>query len=269
MKRKPNLRWIRWIDWENGSQNDLAALIAGACLLLILTSAGLDTVITEDEEAMPDFALIGNVERRKSSFFEYMLPIVEEANFWVIEQREEIQRIRSQFQERGKLSRRDRARVDAFLDEYRFDPVDDVEEQTFDYLLSRVDKIPPSLALSQAALESAWGISGFAKEGNNLFGMGCYERDCGMVPKKRPSGKSYEVAMYDSPKESFLAYFKNLNTNKSYVEMRSIRRAHRENVIDFAGNDLLPGLRSYSQEGAQYLSKLQKVIRVNDLSRFD
>lgn len=81
MKRKPNLRWIRWIDWENGSQNDLAALIAGACLLLILTSAGLDTVITEDEEAMPDFALIGNVERRKSSFFEYMLPIVEEANF--------------------------------------------------------------------------------------------------------------------------------------------------------------------------------------------
>ena len=80
--------------------------------------------------------------------------------------------------------------------------------------------------------------------------------------------------MYDSPKESFLAYFKNLNTNKSYVEMRSIRRlsalpAHRENVIDFAGNDLLLGLRSYSQEGAQYLSKLQKVIRVNDLSRFD
>ena len=68
MKRKPNLRWIRWIDWENGSQNDLAALIAGACLLLILTSAGLDTVISEDEEAMPDFALIGNVERRKSSF---------------------------------------------------------------------------------------------------------------------------------------------------------------------------------------------------------
>ena len=268
MKRKPNLRWIRWIDWENGSQNDLAALIAGACLLLILTSAGLDTVISEDEEAMPDFALIGNVERRKSSFFEYMLPIVEEANFWVIEQREEIQRIRSQFQERGKLSRRDRARVDAFLDEYRFDPVDDVEEQTFDYLLSRVDKIPPSLAFRKL-LWKALGNLGFANEGNNLFGMGCYERDCGMVPKKRPSGKSYEVAMYDSPKESFLAYFKNLNTNKSYVEMRSIRRAHRENVIDFAGNDLLLGLRSYSQEGAQYLSKLQKVIRVNDLSRFD
>ena len=76
MKRKPNLRWIRRIDWENGSQKDLAALIAGACLLLILTSVGLDTLITEDEEAMPDFALIGNVEQRKSSFFDYILHIL-------------------------------------------------------------------------------------------------------------------------------------------------------------------------------------------------
>ena len=151
-------------------------LIAGACLLLILTSAGLDTVISEDEEAMPDFALIGNVERRKSSFFEYMLPIVEEANFWVIEQREEIQRIRSQFHlQRGKLSRRDRARVDAFLDEYRFDPVDDVEEQTFDYLLSRVDKIPPSLALSQAALKRTkpyWNLSGSPMKATTFLAWG-------------------------------------------------------------------------------------------------
>ena len=269
MKRKPNLRWIRGIDWENGSQKDIAALIAGACLLLILTSVGLDTLITEDEEAMPDFALIGNVEQRKSSFFEYILPIVEEANYRVLEQREEINRIRSQFQERGKLSRRDRARVDAFLEEYRFDPVENVEEQTFDYLLARADKVPPSLALSQAALESAWGTSRFAKEGNNFFGMWCYEPECGMVPNKRPLGKTYEVATYDSPKDSFLAYLKNLNTNKSYLEMRSIRRAFRENAIDFAGDDLLPGLRRYSQEGAQYLSKVQKVIRVNDLSRFD
>jgi len=62
MERKPNLRWIREIDWENGSQKDLAALIAGACLLLILKSVGLDSLISEDDEAMPDFALIGSVQ---------------------------------------------------------------------------------------------------------------------------------------------------------------------------------------------------------------
>lgn len=51
--------------------------------------------------------------------------------------------------------------------------------------------------------------------------------------------------------------------------MRSIRRAHREKDIEFAGDDLLPGLRRYSQEGAFYLTKVRKVIRVNDLGRFD
>ena len=100
-----------------------------------------------------------------------MLPIVEEANFWVIEQREEIQRIRSQFQERGKLSRRDRARVDAFLDEYRFDPVDDVEEQTFDYLLSRVDKIL-LLWPFRKLLESAWGTRGSPMKATTFLAWG-------------------------------------------------------------------------------------------------
>lgn len=89
------------------------------------------------------------------------------------------------------------------------------------------------------------------------------------MPRKLPAVKVYGVATYDSPKESFLAYLKNLNTNKSYLEMRSIRRAHREKEIAFAGDDLLPGLRTHSQGGAYYLTKVQKVIRVNDLSRFD
>ena len=225
-------------------------------------------MISEDEEAMPDFALIGNVERRKSSFFEYMLPIVEEANFWVIEQREEIQRIRSQFQESGKLSRRDRARVDAFLDEYRFDPVDDVEEQTFDYLLSRVDKIPPSLPFRKLLWKALGEPQGSPMKATTFLAWGAMSGIAGWCRRNVLQEKSYEVAMYDSPKESFLAYFKNLNTNKSYVEMRSIQRAHRENVIDFAGNDLLLGLEAIPRRGSVSL-QVARVIRVNDLSRFD
>lgn len=71
------------------------------------------------------------------------------------EKLEEIQRIRNQFRERGKLGRQDKSRIDALLEEYRFHSVESLEERTFDYLLARVDKVPPSLALSQAALESA------------------------------------------------------------------------------------------------------------------
>ncbi len=82
MNRKPNLRWLRGVDWEKGSQRDLAVLIAGACLALIIASIALDSLLTEDEaREMPDFALITDISERKSAFFEYMLPFVEEANY--------------------------------------------------------------------------------------------------------------------------------------------------------------------------------------------
>ncbi len=72
----------------------------------------------------------------------------------MLEQRDEIEKIQSAFERRNSLSRGDKARIDALLEEYKFDPVEAVTEETFRHLLTRVDEIPPSLALSQAALES-------------------------------------------------------------------------------------------------------------------
>ena len=269
MKRKPNLKWLRGVDWEKGSRRDLAMFIAGACLVMILGSLLVDLTVTEEEEAMPDFAMISSIPERKQAFFEYMLPFAEEANDKIIEQRRDVERMMSKFLESGGISRRERSRVDTLLEEYKFDPVEELEEQTFRDLLSRVDEIPPSLALSQAALESAWGSSRFARDGFNLFGMWCYEPGCGMVPRKRPVGKTYEVAKYDTPRDSFAAYIKNLNTNRHYVGMRSIRRALRRNEVDLRGYDLAAGLDRYSQEGWDYIAKVQSLIRSNKLDRFD
>ncbi len=269
MKRKPNLKWLRGVDWEKGSQGDLAVLIAGACLLLIIASIGFDSLLEEEEKPMPDFALIENISERKSAFFEYMLPFVEEANYEILKQRDEIKRIQSAFQRGARISRRDRARIDELLEEYKFDPVEELSEETFRHLLTRADEIPPSLALSQAALESAWGTSRFAKEGFNLFGMWCYEPGCGVVPNRRPKGKTYEVVRYESPRDSFLAYFRNLNTNRYYLEMRAIRRAHRNQDLAVSGIDLAEGLDRYSQEGYRYISKVRSLIHSNQLTRLD
>ncbi len=269
MKRTLNLKWLRGVEWEKSSQRDLAVVIAGACLLLIVTSIGLDSLLTEEEREMPDFAAIKNVDERKSAFFEYMLPFVEEANYQVLEQRDQIKRIQTSFDRKGSVSNRDKGRIDSFLEEYKFDPVETVTDETFQHLLARVDEIPPSLALSQAALESGWGTSRFAREGNNLFGMWCYEPGCGLVPQKRPAGKTYEVASYDTPKDSFAAYFKNLNTNRYYLQMRSIRKSIRGRELALNGIDLAEGLDRYSQEGYHYISKVQSVIRSNELTRFD
>lgn len=269
MKRKPNLKWLRGVDWEKGTQRDLAVVIAGACLLLIIASIGFDSLLEEEERAMPDFALINNVSERKAAFFEYMLPYVEEANYEILRQRDEIKRIESAFHRGARISRRDRAQIDDLLEEYKFDPIEELSEETFRHLLTRADEIPPSLALSQAALESAWGTSRFAKEGYNLFGMWCYDPGCGIVPSRRPKGKTYEVASYESPRDSFTAYFRNLNTNRYYLQMRAIRRAHRSQDLAVSGFDLAEGLDRYSQEGYQYISKVRSVIQSNKLTRFD
>ncbi len=269
MNRKPNLKWLRGVDWDKGTQRDLAVVIAGACLLLIIASIGFESLLKEEEKPMPDFALINNVSARKSAFFEYMLPFVEEANYEILKQRDEIKRIQSAFLEGKRIGKRDRGRIDSLLEEYKFDPVDELGEETFLHLLTRADEIPPSLALSQAALESGWGTSRFVKEGHNLFGMWCYEPGCGIVPKRRPKGKTYEVASYSSPRDSFLAYFRNLNTNRYYLEMRAIRKSHRNQDLAFNGIDLAQGLQRYSQEGSEYISKVRSVIHSNKLTRFD
>lgn len=271
MKRRPNLKWLRGVDWEKGSQRDIAVFIAGACLLLIIASIGFDSIVEEEAEeiGMPDFASIADVSERKAAFFDYMLPYVEEANYEILKQRDEIKRMQNDFLRGAKMDRRDRDYLDTLLEEYKFDPVETVTEETFRHLLTRVDEIPPSLALSQAALESAWGTSRFAQQGYNLFGMWCYEPGCGIVPNRRPRGKSYEVATYETPRDSFLAYFRNLNTNQHYLEMRAIRRAHRNRELAVSGYDLVEGLYRYSQEGQRYISKVQSVIRSNRLTRFD
>ena len=269
MNRKPNLKWLRGIDWDKGSQHDLAVVIAGACLLLIIASIGFDSLLREEENPLPDFALIKDVAERKSAFFEHMLPFVEEANYEILEQRDDIKRIQTAFLEGRRIGKRDRARIDSLLEEYKFDPIEEWSEETFLHLLTRADEIPPSLALSQAALESGWGTSRFVKEGNNLFGMWCYEPGCGIVPKRRPEGKNYEVVSYDTPRDSFLAYFRNLNTNRYYLQMRAIRRSLRNQDLAFNGIDLAEGLDRYSQEGFQYISKVRSVIQSNKLTRFD
>ncbi|MGK0239734.1 MAG: Bax protein [Candidatus Pelagisphaera sp.] len=269
MKRKPNLKWLRGVDMKTGSHRDLAVVIAGACLFLILGSLFMDLMIQEEEQEMPNFALIVDMKERKQAFFEYMLPFAEEANDQILKERSEVERLMAEFLRKGDLSRRGERRINELLETYDFDAVEAFEEQTFKDLLSRVDEIPPSLALSQAALESGWGSSRFAREGYNLFGMWCYEPGCGFVPSRRPAGKSYEVTKYESPKDSFAAYINNLNTNRYYVAMRAIRRELRSSDGNLNGYELAAGLHRYSQEGYVYISKVQSLIQSNQLGRFD
>lgn len=281
--RKKNINLLQGIRFgESADYQTWVLAMAAVCLLLITGYSAFGVVETRVERqrdrerereyerriedvAMPDFASFSDSRSRKTAFFEFLEPFVLEANHEILQEREEIIKIQQYFERNGRLNGSRLKRLNVILENYNMEGVEQADAQLFERLLRRADTIPPSLVLAQAALESGWGTSRFAREGNNLFGMWCYEPGCGMVPRKRPAGRSYEVTAYASPRQSFQAYLKNLNTNSSYEELRLIRQAHRERGMEPSGEDLAAGLTRYSQERWTYVEKVRNMIAYNDL----
>ncbi len=136
-------------------------------------------------------------------------------------------------------------------------------------LLERVDAVPPSLALGQAAYESGYGTSRFAREGNAFFGQWTYGGK-GMQPKeKRASKGNYAVAAYEWPLDSVRGYMQNLNSHRAYKELRDKRAAARSEGRMPSGAELAETLRSYSEKGATYVETLKGVMSVNELALAD
>jgi len=136
-------------------------------------------------------------------------------------------------------------------------------------LMMRVDAVPPSLALGQAAYESGYGTSRFAREGNALFGQWTYGGK-GMQPKqKRASKGNYGVAAYDWPLESVRGYMRNLNTHRAYQKLRDKRAAARSMDRKPTGDELADTLTSYSERGAEYVKSLKGIMRTNELAVAD
>lgn len=273
-KRTPNLSFIRGVKFGRIGDYQSWMFAAAALSLLVIAVYSVfnvvETIIEEErieEVTLPDFASIQSVKERKQAFFEFLKPFVSQANADILEERAATLKLQSYFERNGKLTSGRLEDLNELREAYKLAPVTQASDRIFKELLDRVDTIPASLALAQAAIESGWGTSRFARQGNNLFGMWCYEPGCGIVPKRRPAGKSYEVTAYDSPRDSFLAYLRNLNTNSSYAALREIRSAHRENGVEPTGHDLAGGLSRYSQERWTYVTKVRRMISSNDLEQ--
>lgn len=220
-----------------------------------------------EPEAAPVALHAGSGDHR-DAFFAGLLPYVIEANRVVLAERMRLEVLEASWHAGGPLSLEDLAWVRELAGRYGFEGRE-VDASLWRDLSVRVDVIPPSLALAQAALESNWGRSRFARLGNNLYGIWCYRPGCGIVPKRRPAGRTYEVAHYDSPQACFQAYMHNLNTNQAYLGLRLIRKSLRESDSPIAGHALARGLEKYSQERQVYIRKVQRVIEANALTGLD
>ena len=132
----------------------------------------------------------------------------------------------------------------------------------------RMDEIPVSLAIAQAAKETGWGTSRFAQEGNALFGQWTWSGE-GLKPKDADKDQGHKVMRFNVLQASVRAYQRNLNTHKSYKEFRFARAKLRDEGKSLDSLLLANYLNSYAETGNQYVEVLQKIIKQNNLKDFD
>jgi uncharacterized FlgJ-related protein len=136
-------------------------------------------------------------------------------------------------------------------------------------LKKRVDIVPPSLALAQAAEESGWGTSRFAIKGNSLFGQWDFSGKGIKPQQQRAELGNYGIAAFESPQASIEAYMLNLNTHRAYQRMRQKRAVFRQQEKEPKGWDLAKTLDKYSERGIDYVKSLHAIMRFNKLNDAD
>ncbi len=218
---------------------------------------------------LPDFTSFENVGEKKEAFFNFLLPIVERENGRILSSRKKLEEFTGRFLDGKRISRGKKKWLNRLAEQYDLPEQDSLSEEFFTQLLTRVDIIPASLALAQAANESGWGTSRFAVKGNNLFGIWCYTPGCGIVPRRRASGATHEVKKYKDISGCVEDYLRNLNKNRAYMELRSIRARERRSGNLPSGYRLASGLVRYSSRGQAYVEEIQSTIRINGLAEFD
>lgn len=214
-----------------------------------------------------------NKNAKKQAFFSDIIPQVHKANGKIVEQRKQLLDAYYNHLQHQSLASNELSQVQNLAAQYRVKaawPEAAAEQQKWLVeLLSRVDIIPASLVVAQAANESAWGKSRFATEGNNYFGQWCYKKGCGLVPKQRSQGAKHEVAVFDDMQASVASYLRNLNSHYAYQGLRQARAQLRCQHQAITGIALAPSLMSYSEKGQAYIDTLISMIKYNKLNQLD
>ena len=206
-----------------------------------------------------DLSSIEPVSRRKNIFLSSILPLVVEANLNILE-------------DRKKLCKAIKVNNNQLKDEIAkkyFIDLSKIEEISIDTTLKRiVDIVPVSLVMAQAAVESGWGTSRFALEGNALFGQWTWDKSKGIEPQNASDTKA-AVRKFETLNDSIVAYMINLNTHKAYSSMRSKRKrdCNQNNLI--SGYELANWMGNYAITRDEYIKTLRLVIKKNKLDLLD
>ncbi|MCK8046989.1 glucosaminidase domain-containing protein [Shewanella sp. 1CM18E] len=211
---------------------------------------------------VPDFAAIKVVSEKKAAFFDFLRPSIRHQNAVIQDERDFLINIRNQIVNAKELTDADEFRLQQISEKYQY-TLRSLTLANIDTLLVRVDVIPEEMVLIQAANETGWGTSRFAREGLNFFGQWCFRKGCGLVPQSRTQGLSHEVALFKTVEDSVASYMRNLNSNAAYSLLRSIRADLRAQNKTPRAQDLVYGLINYSERQEAYIDELLEMLRQN------
>lgn len=200
------------------------------------------------------------VEQKKSIFLRLMLSLILIANEEILQER--------QFVETAKLSS---SKLIKIAIKYRIieSEVPALHGSHRKMLLERINIIPPSLALAQAAEESGWATSRFVIEGNAFFGQWDFSGK-GIKPKQQRSELgNYGIKRFDSPLDSVRGYMLNINSGAAYETLRKLRAFQLKTKKQLSGYELATSLENYSERGHAYVQGIQHLIEYNKLARLD
>ena len=202
------------------------------------------------------FEMTGDIQ--KESFIKLVLPLILAANEELLQRREAVQ---------AAVQANDRDTLDQWAVLYRIDSEDFDDVGLAERLLRRVDTIPVALALAQAAVESGWGTSRFARQGNALFGQWAWTELAGLRPLAASNDRAV-VRSFGSLLESVRAYMHNLNTHQNYKRFREARYRLKPQAEEVKASRLATYLDSYAEIGQAYVKKLLAVMTSNDFDQY-
>ena len=205
-----------------------------------------------------DLDALESTQLKKETFIKIVLPLVVAENERILADREKLKIL----SDKKFTTDPEKQWIRQKLLEYK------VKKGDLKELLVRMDIIPTSIALAQAAKESGWGTSRFALEGNAIFGQWTWSGQ-GIAPLNRASNKTHKILKFPILRASVKAYKNNLNTHKSYTKFREKRFNLREKNKKISGLELTETLNNYAQTGSEYTKILNQIIRQNRLSDFE
>ena len=205
-----------------------------------------------------DLKKIKSTTTKKNTFIKIVMPLIIDENNKILENRKKLFKI---------LAKPNNSRGEKVWLKRRFEDYG-IKNEDITELKIRMDIVPVSIAIAQAAKESGWGTSRFALEGNAMFGQWTWGKK-GIAPLDREKNQAHKILKFPILRSSVQAYKNNLNTHKGYSEFRKKRAELRKLNKKISGLELVQYLHNYAATGSEYTKVLKKIIDQNQLTDFD